>query len=45
MDSGQQHSSIVVDGLEDAGNNKSIKKQCIKLPKTYTTADQLMPKK
>ena len=34
MNSGQRHLSTVVDGLEDAGNNKSIKKQCIKPPKT-----------
>ena len=45
MNSGQRHLSTVVDDLEDAGNNKSIKKQCIKLAKTYTTSDQLMSKK
>ena len=41
MNSGQTHLSIAVDGLAVASNNKSIKKQWIKLPKSCKTSDLL----
>ena len=45
MNGGQAHLLTIVDGLEDAGNNKSINnKHWIKLYKSCTTSDQLIPK-
>ena len=39
MNVGQTHLSTPVDDLEVASNNKSINKQWIKPPKSYTTLD------
>ena len=39
MNGRQTHISTAVDGLEVASNDKSINKQWIKLPKSYTTSD------
>ena len=39
MNGGQTHLSTTADGLEVASNNKSVNKQWIKLPKSYTTSD------
>ena len=39
MNGGLTHVSTAADGLENASSNKSINKQWIKLPKSYTTSD------
>ena len=39
MNGGQTHLSTTADGLEVASNNKSVNKQWIKFPKSYTSSD------
>ena len=42
MNGGQTHLSTAVDGSEVGSNNKSIKEQCIKLPKSHATSELLI---